>query len=256
MLKSAKQLRFDHEWRMTLLTVLLLPFLLLLGFWQLERAEEKSALAMKWDQRSNEAPRDLIGLDWQAAEALAYTPVKLTGRYLPGKYYLLDNRIHGGRFGYEVLALFEVRDTDLTVLVNRGWIEGDSARQSLPAVSEVSGELSIFGHVYVAPGKPYLLQEQTVEPEWPLRIQAVEMDRLTSVIEKATGGSVFPFPVRIDHGEPGALAVDWQIVNVSPEKHRAYAVQWFSMALALGLFYVLRSSNLWDLLAGRRGKLE
>ncbi len=254
--KSATKLRFDHEWRMTLLTVLLLPFLLLLGFWQLQRAEEKSALAMKWDLRSNEAPADLIGLDLQAPEELAYTPVKLTGRYLAGKYYLLDNRIHGGRFGYEVLALFDVRDTDLIVLVNRGWIAGDPARQSLPTVSEAGGEVAISGHVYVPPGKPYLLEEQTLEPGWPLRIQAVEMDRLAPVIQEATGGDVFPYSVRIDEGESGSLAVDWQIVNVSPEKHRAYAVQWYSMALALGIFYVLRSSNLWELLSGRRGKSE
>ena len=241
---------------MTLLTVILLPFLLLLGFWQLQRADEKSELASTWDLRSNEAPAALTGLDLQALEELAYTPVKLTGRYRPGMYYLLDNRIHGGRFGYEVLALFDVRDLDLTVLVNRGWIAGDPSRQSLPTVSEADEEVEISGHVYVAPGKPYLLEEQTLESGWPQRIQAVEMDRLAPVIKAATGGDVFPYSVRIAEGEPGALTVDWQIVNVRPEKHRAYAVQWFTMTLALGIFYILRSSNLWELLAGHRGKLE
>ena len=48
--------------------------------------------------------------------------------------------------------------------------------------------------------------------------------------------------------QPGALAVDWQVVNVSPEKHGAYAVQWFTMAAVLLMFYVLRSSNMWQLL--------
>ena len=31
--------------------------------------------------------------------------------------------------------------------------------------------------------------------------------------------------------EPGALAVDWVVVNVSPAKHRGYAVQWFAFAV-------------------------
>jgi cytochrome oxidase assembly protein ShyY1 len=66
-------------------------------------------------------------------------------------------------------------------------------------------------------------------------------------------GRAFPYPVNIDAGEPGALAVNWQAVNVSPEKHRAYAVQWFTMALVLLVFFVVRSSNLWQLVkpAGR-----
>ena len=50
--------------------------------------------------------------------------------------------------------------------------------------------------------------------------------------------------------------VDWQVVNVSPQKHQGYAVQWFAMAAVLFIFYLLRSSNLWQLLtgAGRTGK--
>ena len=37
------------------------------------------------------------------------------------------------------------------------------------------------------------------------------------LMETLGDGGVFPYPVRIDAGEPGALSVDWQVVNVSPE---------------------------------------
>ena len=50
--------------------------------------------------------------------------------------------------------------------------------------------------------------------------------------------------------------MDWQIVNVSPEKHTGYAVQWFVMAVVLGIFYILRSSNLWQLVVGIRRTAE
>jgi len=43
----------------------------------------------------------------------------------------------------------------------------------------------------------------------------------------------------------------WPVVNVSPAKHRGYAVQWFTMAAALIVFFVFRSSNLWALLRGK-----
>ncbi|NCF18346.1 MAG: SURF1 family protein, partial [Haliea sp.] len=54
----------------------------------------------------------------------------------------------------------------------------------------------------------------------------------------------------------GALAIDWKVVNVSPEKHRGYAVQWFTMAAVLTVFYFLRCSNAWQLLTGRENRGE
>ena len=56
--------------------------------------------------------------------------------------------------------------------------------------------------------------------------------------------------LRLAAGQPGALSVDWQVINVSREKHTGYAVQWFSMAAVLLLIFLLRSSNLWDWLRG------
>jgi surfeit locus 1 family protein len=253
MTDPATSFQFDPEWRISLLTAMLLPFLVLLGFWQLQRADEKEALTSTWELRRQQAPAPLSDLMGRAPDLLEYFPVELVGRFLPDKYFLLDNRIQQGRFGYEVLGLFELQGTDQTVLVNRGWIPGDSARLSLPEVPQVFGDLKLTGHIYVSPGKPFLLAEQVLEPGWPKRIQAVEMSKLLPQIEADSGHKGFSYPVRIDAGEPAALSVDWQIVNVSPEKHIGYAVQWFTMAVALGLFYILRSTNLWQLISLRRG---
>ena len=237
--------RFDPEWRLTLFTAILVPVMVALGFWQLQRAEEKAALSEIWEARVRQAPIDLSGLAVDEAAALPYRRVRIVGEFSPGEYFLLDNRIRQGRFGYEVLGL--MRWSGGAVLVNRGWVQGDPARRSLPQVLAVEGEVAVTGHVYVAPGQPYLLAEQQLPEGWPKLIQAVEMDKLRAVID----GQVFPYPVRLDAGQPGALTVDWQIVNVSPEKHQGYAVQWFTMAAVLLIFYLMRSSNLWQLVAGR-----
>jgi len=39
-------------------------------------------------------------------------------------------------------------------------------------------------------------------------------------------------------------------VNMSPQMHQGYAVQWFAMAAVLLVFYLLRSSNVWQLVTG------
>jgi cytochrome oxidase assembly protein ShyY1 len=239
-------MRFDPEWRLTLFTLVLVPVMIGLGFWQLQRAEEKTRLAIGWEQRRQQAPAALSGLWNTAPDALAYRRVQLVGEFLEGRYFLVDNKTRQGRFGYEVVAVFE-QDSGGLVLVNRGWIAGDPARLSLPQVPLVAGTQEVSGHVYVSPGKPYLLGEQVLADGWPKRVQAIEIDKLGPVL----GERLFPFTVRLDRDQAGALDAEWLIVNVSPEKHQAYAVQWFTMAAVMAGFYLLRSTNIWQLLTGR-----
>ena len=169
---------------------------------------------------------------------LAYLPVKLQGHYRNGQDFLLDNRIQGGKYGNEVLTVFELDNGELA-LVNRGWIIADPARRSLPDVPTVSPQaVAITGQVYVSPGDPYLLAEQELTGSWPLQVQAVDMAKMAAAIG-VPESRLFPYPVRIDAGQSGALSVDWQVLNSSPEKHRGYAVQWFALSAALLIIYIV-----------------
>lgn len=243
-------MRIELEWRTTLFVLVLVPVMTGLGFWQLQRAEEKRELAEGFAAREVQAPTALDELWETDADALAYLPVRVDGAFVPGADLLLDNRTRGGRFGYEALGVVAL-DEGGYALVNRGWIAGDAARRELPEVPEVSGKVSLTGHIYVPPGDPYLLAEQQFEKGWPLVMQAIEMDKLRPVLAGRLSGEVFPYSVRLDADAPGALAVEWQVINVSPQKHLGYAVQWFTMAGVLFLFFVFRSTNLWQWLKRR-----
>ncbi|MHA7816436.1 MAG: SURF1 family protein [Pseudohaliea sp.] len=250
---SLGALELDLEWRTTLLVALLLPALIGLGCWQLDREREKRALLERFEVRQAADPVPVNSvLAARAPAALAYLPVRLRGRYLADRYLLLDNRVQGGRFGYEVVSLFARKDGGYA-LINRGWVAGDPARRSLPEPASPTGMVAVTGQLYVPPDPPYLLGEQSrAVDDWPRVVQALEMAPLAEALAADLGAPVFPWSVRLDADAPGALAVDWPVVNVSPAKHRGYAVQWFTMAAVLGLFFVLRSSNLWALLRGRR----
>jgi len=255
---SRPALAFDPEWRITLFALVLVPAMTGLGFWQLQRADEKAALAARFEARRAQAPTGLSTL-WQVPVTdLDYLPVELSGDYREHEYFLLDNRVQGGRFGYEVLAILELAGGDGTVLVNRGWIEGDPARRALPAVPAVPGRVTVTGQVYVPPGRPYTLGEAAAVTGWPRVVPALEMERLGPQVGALTGRRVFPYTVHLDEGASGALVTGWPVVNVSPEKHRAYAVQWFAMATALSILYLLRCSNFWPWLRAvlRRGPAD
>ncbi len=244
------RLQFDFEWRITLLTLLLFPLLVSLGAWQLQRAAEKTALAAAFERKQQQPPADLGSVQGLAPAELAYLPVRLRGHFRPQQTFLLDNRSRGGQYGNEVLTVFET-DSGLLALVNRGWVPADPARlqpTQVPPLPPAPGGLSITGQVYVAPGKPFLLADEPLEAGWPKRIQAVEMAKLAAGISE----KLFPYPIHIRAGQPGALQADWQVINITPARHRAYAVQWFSMAAVLLLLFLLRSTNLWECIRGSR----
>ncbi|GAB3283413.1 SURF1 family protein [Parahaliea aestuarii] len=249
---QAQRLQFDLEWRTTLFTALLLPLLIGLGFWQLERADEKRALAQTFDERRALAPADIATL-WQAsADELAYRPALARGEFDPRRYLLLDNRVRQGRFGYEVIALFHLGDgSGRSLLVNRGWVAGDPARRTLPRVELSTGPQVIRGTIYVAPDEPYLLGEQSLNGDWPLVVQALEAPGFAAALGARLDREVFPWSLRLGPEEPAALAAEWPLVNASPAKHTGYAVQWFCMALALVILFLLRSSNIWQWLRRR-----
>lgn len=249
---SKRGLAFDLEWRLTLFTVVLLPLLVSLGFWQLSRAEEKTALEARHAARSAlpaTNPQSLMALP---AVERADRQLRFEASFSQDGYLLIDNRVQGGRVGFEVLAL--MRSGDLLVPVNLGWIAGDPARRKLPDVALAEGELEIRGRAYVPSGEAYLLDDEDFPAATPAVIQAFPVSRWAADIAAATGLAVFPHEVRIAPSSPYAMSAKWPVVNQSAAKHTGYAVQWFTMAAVLLLAYLLRSTNLWSLIRGREAE--
>ena len=52
-----------------------------------------------------------------------------------------------------------------------------------------------------------------------------------------------PYVLRLDEEDSQALAVDWAWVSMQPQKHLAYAFQWFALSLAfliISLFVLVK----------------
>ncbi|MBT8423056.1 MAG: SURF1 family protein, partial [Gammaproteobacteria bacterium] len=115
----------------TVTLLLMLGAFFAAGIWQLDRAVEKEAILERF---SNAADGNLITeiVPDEAAQALRFRQVRLTGRYQPDRQILLDNMTAAGRSGYQVLTPFVTGQG--TVLINRGWVPADPDRAVLPAV--------------------------------------------------------------------------------------------------------------------------
>ena len=240
MFARLKLFRFD--WKLTLLTAALLPLLLSLGSWQLRREQEKVDLQQQYATRQAETPIALSRMDEDAE--LQYRQVELAGRYDNAHHFLLDNRIHQGQAGYELLTPV-ITDGNDVVFVNRGWLSQGASRSQLPEPLPIEGPVTLRGSVYVQVGTPFVLDGTMPVAGWPRVIQSLD---IAAMAEAAgySANAVFPHSVRLAEGEPGVLIRDWPVITTTPEKHRAYAVQWFAMAamlLGLYLYYSTRPAN-------------
>jgi surfeit locus 1 family protein len=224
-----------QQWKITMLVLLFLPVLTYLGFWQLDRAEQKEKLLAFYKQQSELAHISLAEL---AANAKTkYKNVKITGEYDIDHYWLLDNQPRQGKPGYEVIMPFHFNDTvgnSRTLLINRGWIKADVDRSRLPFIETPSEQVVINGYLYPLLINAVIQHSQSdLDVEWPKRV--LQLDNLTAAT--ALNKNIDTMMLRIDEDNAGSYITQWPVINTQPAKHQGYAVQWFAMSIALVLLY-------------------
>jgi surfeit locus 1 family protein len=227
-----------HRFRPTLLLtaamVAMAALGVALGDWQRHRADEKSAAAALASAAAREAPIDLARAANDAAE-VPYRTVHASGEYDTAHGVLIDNRIHGGRPGYEVVTPLKMAPGNRYVLVDRGWVAQGPTRERLPAVQTPAGEVEIVGRAIV-PSKRYL--ELKTDTETGALRQNLDIERVAA----SSGLALLPFVVEQTDPvvPPDGLVREWPQPDFGIERHLSYMVQWYSLAaLAVVLWLVL-----------------
>ncbi len=226
--------QFQVNAKIALLSLALLAGLIFLGYWQLHRAQEKHLLEEKYHHRQAAEARPINELDWMDKD-LAFYRVNLSGSYDRQHYFLLDNRMYQGKVGYEVISPFTF-DTNKLVFVNRGWVPQGASRSELPIIAPIEKNVHIVANIYVPSGENFILKADTfsLAAKQPQVIQSVEVAAMAQLFDK----QIFPYSIRLAPNAPGLLQRNWAPISIKPEKHRAYAVQWFAMAVALVLLLI------------------
>ena len=214
----------------------LFSFLITLGFWQLSRADEKRQIQQLKNTGINNQVLDLpidlpIDLD-----IFRYRKVKVSGHYDSNHQILIDNQIRKGKSGYFVLTPVKFSGSSKAVLVNRGWVLADNDRTRLPEISLVNiQDISISGRINAFPKPGIKLKGADIPSEgWPAVVQIINID----LISKKLGYPVHNFQIELDAELAQGFYRRWHEAKlITPQKHTAYAFQWFALALTLlGLF--------------------
>ena len=220
----------------------LLPLLISLGIWQLNRAEEKKALLELEAGRKQNKTLQLTYIAEDDVEALRYREVKVSGEYDYKHQFLIDNQVVAGKPGYFVMTPFILSGATKAVLVNRGWVPLNLDRSVIPDVAFATATEVIKGTINNFPSVGYKLQGAEIPTDgWPSVVQLVD----TSVLEKKLGYPLFGFQVQLNADEANGYGREWKTRGaiITPEKHFAYALQWFGLAVTLVILMIWLSTK-------------
>ena len=220
----------------TLAYLCLLPVLLGLGIWQLDRSEQKQAFLSLQEQAVATETLHLSTVTENNTATLRYRNVEVSGRYDVAHQFLLDNQISAGKAGYFVLTPLVLTGENKAVLVNRGWIPLNLDRSVVPDLQMnnldaiITGRINNFASVGIK-----LAGAEIPTAGWPSVVQVVD----AQVLAKKLGYPLFQFQIELDKESPDGYKREWHSSTIMPpEQHTAYAIQWFALALTLTILFI------------------
>jgi surfeit locus 1 family protein len=216
-----------------LLAALGILFFCWLGIWQLHRASEKDDIISRFERNARLPPVALSRLSHDSpAEDRR---VQVEGHWDNHRLVYLENQMRGPRAGFHVYTVFLPADGPSAILVNRGWIPVASDIQRLPAVPlataiRIAGTLAFPSDYFTVAEPDYARQ--------PFRVARVDIARLS----ESFGISLSPYILRLEAAAADGFVREWSPsarLGMMPDKHRAYAFQWFSLAVAVLVVVVM-----------------
>jgi surfeit locus 1 family protein len=216
---NVRRLRFAPRPFATTATVVAVLVFAALGQWQLNRAAEKRALAVDF---ASVGPALVLPAD--SRELPRYQRVTARGQYDAAHQFLLDNRIHRGLAGVEILTPL-LLESGGTVLVNRGWQPFGATRQALPDVAVSPETRTIAGRLDELP-QPGLVLDAPPASGWPRLVSYPTADQIESML----GRDLQPRIILLDAAAADGFVRDWSLPGATPDRHLGYAVQWFAFA--------------------------
>ena len=212
----------------SILILATMAFLVSLGFWQLDRADQKRTIEASI-QKANTGVVELI-INQNELLNKEYYEVRLQGSYIGDKQFIYDNQIVDQASGYYVLTPFVLTGQSNAIMINRGFIPWNGRRDQLDDIAVDSTYREIKIQVS-RPIKRIELKTSDISNQFPVLIQAIDFD----VIEEISSTNFVDVIGLLDPSSDDGFVRKWEPYTGSIEKHIGYAIQWFLMALVLGI---------------------
>jgi surfeit locus 1 family protein len=225
--------RFTPRLWSTVIAVVVIAVMVQLGNWQLSRAREKESRQEKLETLSRQ-PAVSLPSEPVKLEDFQYRKTEVHGTYLPKYTVYLDNKIYKGAAGYHIITPLRIGASPMYVLVNRGWVAAERDRSKLPDVPVPSGTVVVSGIATTATQKTLELSKELVSGQvW----ENLDLERFRNM----TGLQLQPVMILQQNDAKDGLVRKWARPDLGMGKNLGYAFQWFAMALAVLIIYLVLS---------------
>ena len=225
------------SWFAVLLTLAGVAFFVRLGVWQLDRAAGKEVLLRRFATAASAPVQDFDSVQGRV-DPDRYPHLRLHGKFLQHRFYILDDQIHAGRGGVQVYAPFQASGHARLLLVDLGFLPRRDAEQlpDLPPLPQ--GPIDLEG-IYVPPPPPGLKLGGNAlagQQDWPKTTIYIDLGQIGADLH----AGIYPRVLLLDPDPSTAYVRQWTPTFMPPARHRGYAFQWFSFALAaIAIFVIL-----------------
>jgi surfeit locus 1 family protein len=228
---------FNRRWWWTTLIVIAGVFVLIrLGYWQLDRLDQRRAFNMRVADRWREEPFDInthvIPADLSELE---YRRVQATGEFDYENQIVLTNQTRNDAPGAILVTPLKL-DDGRAVLVARGWVPFNMAEPEYWAEVEEPAAQPLIGLIQetqLLPNGNAPTPPETPQVEWfQLNINAIQPQMPYELLP------VFILQLPEEGRSYNKLPMRDEPIVLDEGSHLSYAVQWFMFAVILGVGYV------------------
>lgn len=229
----------------TLLVIAAMAVMVRLGFWQLDRLEQRRAFNSRVQNQLDQTRLDLNAEALRSGDLakslpdMEYRSVTVTGEYDPSQQVALRNQVWNGELGVHLLTPLRIQGSDQIVIVDRGWIPYDDFTAGSLVKYDEPGTVTVSGVVRRSQSRPEIGNrvDPTLAPGQK-RLDAFYMANVDRISQQVS----YPLlPVYIQEAPNPAWAGppyrSQPTLDLSEGPHMGYAIQWFAFAAILGIGY-------------------
>lgn len=210
-----------------------------LGQWQGSKAALRAQQMQQYETRMAQPPANLgtvlIPADhdhWHNA------PVRVQGVYEADKQFFIDNQQFQARPGLHVITPLKIDGSTTRVLVNRGWVAWGASRAVLPSVATPAGAVAVTGVAVQPEAKKAFMTPDRPSP----MVQLWERLDLERFVRQNPGALQPVVVLQAQQNAPNdGLVRQWPAPQNKVMMHQGYSLQWYGMAAALVIFFLVAS---------------
>lgn len=219
-----------RDWSFILLIIIVTGACIRLGFWQLDRLQERRAEIARIEARLDNPPVKVATT--VIAPSFAYQPAYAIGEFDSQEQILLENQSLDGQPGFHLVTPLRFKGADGGILVDRGWIPFEPGIAGELESFEIDGEVQITGVLVPSVDQPAwsFLADPVPGPDEPplgtwrfLTLELIQQQvpyPLAALILVQTE----PLENSIELPEPDPR------IELDEGPHLGYAIQWFAFA--------------------------